>query len=501
MMSNSTRTALLILAGAFFLGVLGDNLLPPFPLGLNVWLWVTALVAVAWAVGRKVGPGLTGPGRYLLAGAVLFAGGLLWRASPVLQLFDLLAVVISLGLAALTTRGGSLSRTGVLSYPLGLAVSVAHHLFGPFQLLFADVAWNELPRGRWSYPLAAVVRGLLIALPLLFLFGLLFIAADAVFEHLILDLFAIDLEDLFGHLFGTLFFGFLAAGFLRTALLKQPGELPRIERPATMALGAIELGVILGLLNLLFLAFVIIQVRYLFGGAELVMATVNLTYAEYARRGFFELVKVAALVLPVLLALHWLIPAEQAIGQRLFRWMGGSLVAMLFVIMASAVQRMLLYQQEYGLTELRLYTTAFMGWMALLFGWFLVTVLRNQRERFALGALVSGLLVLALLHLINPDALIIRTNLAHLDRTGRFDAAYATSLGPDALPILAAAIPEIPAQDRPMVTSQLLERRERLGQAGWRGWNWGRAQALLAISRLSLQETTGLEQEFLTSTP
>ncbi|MFZ5824106.1 MAG: DUF4173 domain-containing protein, partial [Bacillota bacterium] len=162
-------------------------------------------------------------------------------------------------------------------------------------------------------------------------------------------------------------------------------------------------------------------------------------------------------------------------------------VAMLFVIMASALQRMYLYQQEYGLTELRLYTTAFMGWMALLFAWFLVTVLRGQRERFALGALVSGLFVLAVLHLINPDALIVRTNVAHWESSGRFDAAYAASLSPDAHPTLVEALPQLSPVDREQVRADLQLRLEHHRQ-DWRSWNWGHSRSLQALKTLS-QET------------
>src|SRR5206468_563436 len=98
--------------------------------------------------------------------------------------------------------------------------------------------------------------------------------------------------------------------------------------------GVTEVAVVLGLLNALFLAFVLVQVRYFFGGAALVQVTRGLTCADYARRGFFELVAVTALVLPVLLAAHWLLPKESTGPQRLFRVLAGSLVAMLFVIMA-----------------------------------------------------------------------------------------------------------------------------------------------------------------------
>ena len=73
-----------------------------------------------------------------------------------------------------------------------------------------------------------------------------------------------------------------------------------------------------------------------------------------------------------------------------------SQIALLFVIMASAFERMRLYQAEYGLSEQRLYPTAFMGWLAVVFVWFCLTVLRGHRERFAFGAMVAGFLLIAI---------------------------------------------------------------------------------------------------------
>src|SRR5205085_5750237 len=140
------------------------------------------------------------------------------------------------------------------------------------------------------------------------------------------------------------------------------------------------------LLDALFLCFVCVQVRYLFGGATWVAQVAGLTYAEYARRGFFELVWATALVLPLLLALHWLLRTDDRAAQRIFRALAAAQLVLLFVVIASALTRMRLYQREYGLTELRLYTTAFMGWLALVFVWFAATVLRGARERFACGA-------------------------------------------------------------------------------------------------------------------
>ena len=53
--------------------------------------------------------------------------------------------------------------------------------------------------------------------------------------------------------------------------------------------------VVLGLLDLLFLAFVAVQVGYFFGGSAHVHGITGLTFSEYARHGFWELLAAAAL--------------------------------------------------------------------------------------------------------------------------------------------------------------------------------------------------------------
>jgi hypothetical protein len=262
------------------------------------------------------------------------------------------------------------------------------------------------------------------------------------------------------------------------------------------SLGAVEVGIVLGLLNVLFAAFVIVQFRYFFGGAARVMSITELTYAEYARRGFFELTWVAGLVLPLLLITHALIQRRErpAVAERIFRPLAGTQVALLFVIMASAVARMRLYQSEYGLTELRLYTTAFMFWLGLVFVWFAWTVLvRGARQRFACGALVAAFATVGLLHLLNPDAYIVRANTAHA-RAGRaFDAAYASTLSADAVPALISALPSLSREERCRVARSLSAGWSHPAPGeDWRSWSLARwrARRAVAANQEELSEAT-----------
>ena len=485
-----TRLGLGLLAAAVALGALGDGLLRALPWGMNAGLWVGAVALVVLALARWGGITLAA-GRWLLVPAVLFALAVTWRASPTLVACNLLAALICLGLLGTYGRHGSLARSGFVDYLAGLVMAGVHAAGAILLLVYGDVRWAEIPREGATRHLFAVGRGLVVALPLLLIFGGLFVAADAVFEGLAREYLAIDLPTIVGHLFVTAAVAWILAGWLRQLFVSDRAAAPSGTRPSLLTLGTIEVGIILGLLDVLFLAFVLVQFRYLFGGAPVVEASATLTYAEYARRGFFELNAVAALLLPLLLVIDWAARKDSARERRLLTLLAGLLVVLMFVVVASALQRMRLYTDEFGLTELRLYTTAFMLWITLLFGWFLATVLRGRRERFMLGALVAGLVVLAGLNALNPDGTIAAVNAGRqharqpadpeLERAVRrprdFDREYVLSLSADAVPTVVETLPLLTEQDQRRAASALLRRWSPPETRDWRSWHWSREQA------------------------
>jgi hypothetical protein len=114
-----TRLGLGVLGAALLLGMLGDGLLRATPWGINLFLWVAALVgaaaAVAWRGRRRV----AGEGRWLVPVALVFAAGLAWRDSATVVFLNLLAFLVAVALAALWGRTGRLRLAGVSEYVLG----------------------------------------------------------------------------------------------------------------------------------------------------------------------------------------------------------------------------------------------------------------------------------------------------------------------------------------------------------------------------------------------
>jgi hypothetical protein len=337
--------------------------------------------------------------------------------------------------------------------------------------------------------LSSSLLGIAVAAPFLLLFGMLFAAADASFEQLAGRLFDVDLSSLFIHLVITGSVAWIAAGFLRGSLLADEVPPPAALGASFFSLGITEVGVALGLLDMLFLLFVVPQIPYLFGGATTVADTAALTYAGYSRRGFFELTAVTCCAIATLLLADWILLKDSRRAVMLFRSLAGLNLLLLGVIMASAWERLLLYQALYGLTEARLYAAAALTGMGLVSLWFVFSVLPGRRDRFAFGSIVSAYAVVLALDFINPDALIARIDLARASEGKRFDVKYLLTLSTDATPELISGIPRVQASAGALISQQLVRSNDTTASQDWRTWNFSRSRASKAI-RTNLEALT-----------
>jgi hypothetical protein len=484
-LSTRTRHGVGVAATALALGAAGDALLRPAPWGLNLTLWTALLVAAVVGLQRwaDTDDAVAGWAPAALAVAALMA----WRDSPTLKALDLTALCVILGLAVYRAAGGSVRAAGLARYLAALLLAMTETIFGAGMLIGRDVRWRELRGDGWTRHAWAAGRGTALALPLLLIFGSLLVAADAGFDHLIRRTFNLDLPLAASHLGLALVFAWGAAGVLRALVMRAPpaevgaGAEPVAVDPAGWPrLGIVETATVLGLLDLLFLAFVLLQLPHFFGSYGDLLAPGAGTFADYAKRGFFELCVVAGLVLPLLMLLHWLVRGGDARTERVFRVVAGTMVGLTCVMIVSALHRMRLYQTAYGLTELRVYTTAFMFWLTAVFAWFCWTVLRGRRERFAFGALTAAVETIVLLHVASPDALIVRVNAAREQAVVSFDALYAASLSADAVPALLRRLDAVPVEGRCPVAQSLLRQWSGVDE-DWRAWSLGRARAVTAV--------------------
>ena len=480
--SRNRHTAL----ACALLGLLADQLLrvPGRP-GLNVTLWALVGTAMLWLVSQNRETAVSRETWWFVGGALTFSGLLALRDADALAVFSLFAGVVLLGFAAgrgaiawarhahISEVAAAAIRVGLLIAmgPLGWSVGAARRDSEPAST--GDRSWARL---------RMIARGTVMALPPLIVVTALLANADPVFER-VMQKALFGLEPLLEHAAFVAVVAWLLSGFLRAFLVDDDIiERVRIPRPA---LAPSEIAVGVTLLNIVFLVFLAVQVRYLFGGASVVEITQGLSYAEYARRGFFELVAAAVFVVPVLLVADWAAADHQMRDRRLLRATSTLLVLLLAGVLASAAYRMRLYQDAYGLTEQRLYVSVFMIWLTGVLGWLAATVLRGRRRGFVFAAAVGGLACIALLHVLNPHALIARVNISRAASGAEIDASYLRTLSADAVPTLFAKLPALSEAERCQVAAMLRERWSGERKGGWRTWNLGDARARRLVKQFT----------------
>jgi hypothetical protein len=440
------RLAARTLADALLLGIVGDAILRVPAWGANMTVWSVAIVAAMITLARRRYETVPGDARWLLFPALALSVLFAWRGAESLIAYNTLALFGTLGLLAVaisqsTEHGVLESRFRELAqsaFLIGISTFV-----GMIALLFSDVSFRQVAGARGASRAIAALRAALVAIPLLLVFGGLFASADPVFARLAGEVFHIDAGTVASHLAVTGVIAWFVGGLLRATVLSAGRSTFTIPFPDA-ALGLTEVATALGSLVALFGAFVIVQLRYFFGGDALVQATAGMSYADYARRGFFELVAVSALVLPVLLSANALLRRDSRRADVVFRALSGTLLSLLGIIMYSAFARMQLYVSMYGLSEDRLYASVFMGWLAIVFVWFAATVLRGRERFFMAGGLVSGWATLIALNVADPAGYVAEFDIARAAQGKEVDVVYISSLGGDAVPALARYLAQDP---------------------------------------------------------
>jgi hypothetical protein len=352
------------------------------------------------------------------------------------------------------------------------------------QLASLEGQWARIGQENFGKKATSVVRGILIAAPLLLIFAALFASSDAVFNHLISRAFSFDVGESSSHLFVLVACIWLVGGFFRRMFLAKEEPLKEGPQPLGPKLGLTEIVIVFATLNSLFLSFVAVQFRYLFGGHSLVQSTAHLSYAEYAHQGFFELLVVAILGLGVLVGAHSFVRSHENRDWRTFASLALTLVTLIFVVMASAITRMQIYVQAYGITEERLYATAILAWLTLVFCWFCATSLRRRPERFAAGTLASFLFIVLGLNAMNPDGFIVRMNTSR--SVAKVDGAYLGSLSEDAIPDLVDALPKLSPEAKINVIKRLELEKQDMKSDDWRSWDVSSENASAALSGIGL---------------
>jgi hypothetical protein len=283
--------------------------------------------------------------------------------------------------------------------------------------------------------LPKVILGILISIPILAIVLWLLSSADIVFKNFFIN---IPVLKIFKHFLVIILVSVYAICFL-WSLLKAFAER---ENPADAAaynkinwklfLDPVVLLTILILINAIYTIFSFIQFTYLFGGNSFITPS-SFTYAEYARRGFAELIVVSIINFIILIIGITFVKKESKKVIAAVRAFLTLLVIFTFILLISAFYRMLVYEQAYGFTYLRIFVQVF---MVMLFFLFIINIIYIWYAKLPIikSYFIISLAIYIIMNFANVDIVIAKNNIDRYFKTGQIDMAYLKGLSYDAVP-------------------------------------------------------------------
>ncbi len=298
----------------------------------------------------------------------------------------------------------------------------------PFIVFFRMSEGKEGRKGRVA---TRIVLGLIVSIPILAVIIWLLSSADIIFKDIFLN---IPVSKIIKHFFVILVVSIYAICFFWSILKSYDEE----RKPAYLKikwkkfLDPVVLITVISLLNIVYSVFSVIQFAYLFWGESFILPS-SYTYADYARRGFFELVAVSVINFIIILVAVSFIRKENRKIHLASKVLLSFLVGFTLVLLISAFYRMLIYEQAYGYTYLRIFVQAF---MVLLFFLFIINVIYVWYTKLPIikSYFVMTLIVYTVLNFSNVDLVIARNNIDRYIKTGQIDMEYLKGLSYDAIP-------------------------------------------------------------------
>ncbi len=354
-----------------------------FERNLAVFTICYAVVVLAYLWGKKIRPARES--WFWLA--VMLAMGLpyaFWSVLYVLQVWTLIAVAAYWTLSASGRLIGS-GRTSdwVLFDGCNAMIVVPFSNFGCQVRVLWSCTMQEGDQKKMGKA-GAILLGIVIVLPALLIILPLLVRADAGFQHLMSGLTEYMTDHLLVtflricfavptgfYLFGLVFGGIHGenTGHFREETLAEKRKSVR-KVPDTAVCTALVI------ICLVYCLFIGLQGNYLFSAFAGVIPE-TFTYAEYARRGFFELCQIGAWNL-LFVACAGTFSRSDGREHKGLGFLTGCLSVLTFLLLATAVSKMGMYISVYGLTVLRILPLVFMLWMGLVF----VCILVHQKKEF-----------------------------------------------------------------------------------------------------------------------
>ncbi|MDX9739504.1 MAG: DUF4173 domain-containing protein [Candidatus Dojkabacteria bacterium] len=473
---NTTVIVGLISGISLILGILFDYLFYSKLPGVNFLIFIILIISGLFVISYVLKKQIDKKVIWLLIPLLFFSTMIFIRTSSFLIFLNIVICLLLLLLIAKTLYGKKIEKFLIRDY--------IKAIFLPFR--FISPLFQTLSKIFSSYKvsnnkkvLAQVLRGIVMAIPIILIFILLFSSADLIFQKYISDLITINIqaETVFRFtliLIVTLIFIGAYSYIFQESKEKTDSKLEEKKH----LIGKVESSVVFSSINILFFLFILVQLTYLFGG-ESNISVQGFTYAEYARRGFFELISVAVFSLLLLLSFEKYVVRNGKMHTFGFKILSTLMIVQVIVIMVSAFTRLLLYERAYGFTTLRLYSHSFIIVLAIIFVLLIYKIYIDRRERaFALRVFVLIVLSLVGMNFLNPDLFIAKQNIERFNSTEKLDVYYLSNLSDDAIPEVVKLLDILDGDMKMSLGSELYWRTQRENESkDWQSFNISRMEA------------------------
>ena len=329
-----------------------------------------------------------------------------------------------------------------------------------------------------------ILIGILISVPLLFIILNLLIEADTQFERLIgtlPHLISFRVDYVFRLLVILIYtFGFF--GFMQVLMQKKTPTIQKedVLKPIVMD-GIITLTVLL-LFNLVYILFIAVQFKYFFSGT----LGDGFTYAEYARRGFFELLFVSLINLSITIAVITFTKTVNGPLKKAISLAMTILVLSSGVLLVSAIMRISMYEDAYGFTFTRVLAHSFMIFLMVILAYTLVKIWLEKLSLFHFY-FIASLIYYVGINTANLDKIVVDKNMARFESTGKIDIHYLSNMsatGILGLMELYEKNSDVPGLEDKL--KQIKAERGSINKNSWQSHNLERDKVIEKLDELSI---------------
>lgn len=469
------------------LGLLAERSFLHGIIGLSYLVFITGFYGVFFWRFRSFPFTNKKLGVLLVCSIWLLAGSFLLKSNMILYALNILVIPFLVLLQLVLVTYPVKNQWHRLSFVKKVILTVAASIMYSFRFLMQGPkqASNRMDE-KTGEIVKRVLIGLSISFPLLVVIINLLVSADQQFGQMLGSLprwfSRLEIEEEILRTIAALFYALSIFGLLQVLRKKSSmSESPADSENKIPWDSVISLTVLISL-NIVYLLFVIVQFTYFF--SETLQA--GYTYAEYARRGFFELLFVAVLNLMIISTVISFAEMGSRAIKLFIRIMLTLLVFFSGIMLYSAFIRLFMYEEAYGFTFIRVLAHAFMIFLLVILGYSLI---RIWLERLLLVRfyIISAILFYTIINTMPLDRFVVEQNFQRYIETGKIDIYYLNSLSYDGVEGLIKLYKLNP--DYPGLKQILQEHKHEAGmeEEKWSSINFSRRSAEKLLMNIDLQ--------------